>query len=210
LVSLHHNIPHLYGLGVEFLSKVEHDDIWRIAKFQQLVELKLSFKQFTPMKFISGLNLKDLTNLKKLSISGATDVGNCDMSFLSHPSLSYFSLEACGSLKDIDTNSFMIYFPNLHTLEIKGCIYYHPFVAYAKALNNCKLKELNMTRSSFNGASSPIPTWLQSITRLNLCFCRQNHSQLVNFLSQLSELEYLNLKGKSLMHSQYLICWCLV
>ena len=195
--SLYDNVPHLKGLHLEFSSKLDPKCFTHLLHFKYLTILKLDFKKrYTSTSEISQLKLKELPQLRSMSLIGISDFSRFDVSFLSHPFLKFLSLESCGSFREGDTNTIISYFPNLCRLEIKACVYYNSFIACDETINASKqLAHIDLSRSLFNGEVCIFPKWFLFLQSLDLSFCKQSHIMLCQIFSQLTNLKDLNLRG---------------
>ena len=208
LFLLSSNAPQLRALHVDCGGRLEATMFKHILHFNHLTDLKLDFRKclYTSIVVVNHLILKNLTNLKDLSLVGVADMGYFDMSFLSHPTLLSLSLDTCGSFKAVTTNNLISLFPRLKRLVIKNCVYYYAFIAEEKRNASFReratpsLTDVSLIRTSFDGSLCKFPTWFFKLESLSLHFCQQSPVQLSAVLAQLNSLVSLNLAGKCLVH----------
>ena len=195
------SVPHLTALHIDCGGKLDSKIFKHVLNFKNLTDLKLDFLKclYTSIVIVGNLVLKDLPRLESLSLVGVVDMAHFDTRFLSHPTLSYLSLDTCGSLKAVTTNNLISHFPRLKKLVIKNCVYYYSFIAEDKTSTNLApyLKDVSLIRTSFDGSVCRFPSWFNGLESLDLFFCQQQHIQLSNVLSQLTNLTSINLAGAS-------------
>lgn len=201
LLLLSSTALHLTALHIDCGGKLDSKIFKHVLNFKNLTDLKLDFLKClytsTSIVIMGHLVLKDLPHLESLSLVGVVDIAHFDIGFLSHPTLSLLSLDTCGSLKAVTTNNLVSHFPRLKKLVIKNCVFYYSFIADEKTPRNFApcLKEVSLVRTSFNGSLCKFPSWFRCLESLNLFFCKQEHTQLSNVLSQLTNLTSINLAG---------------
>lgn len=203
IVKLHELHPRLGGLHLTFKYSLQcHLD--GLLSFSNLKVLKLESSDSSPLVPVSSLQLERLGCLEELYFINIPLFVYHASSFPSHATLGHLVLIKCGSLTPAFTRSLLDLLPQLRSLQISHCLYYHGFIHSRSSVRNstavvdgADITSLSLYNTSFNGCDTALPQRLLHLRKLDLSYCQQDEGQLQHLLMPLKHLEELNLTGQN-------------
>lgn len=167
--------------------------------FTTLTVLHLEFTCFTSSQWLSSIRFINMPSLIELTLSGVSDLGLYNFSYLSHPDLQSLTIRNCGSFSSRETMKILHQFPSLKNLNFVSCKFYDGFVPDSsfsdKSSNPATLTHLNLSKTIFGPVGSLWPTMFQLLKHINLLFCMQSERNLIDILSSLQWLEEIHIRG---------------
>lgn len=197
LLVLHENLTPTTVRGLKLVITQRHPVQLEILNtFTTLTVVHLEFTCFTTSQWLSSIRFAGMSLLVDLTLSGVSDLGLYDFSYLAHPQLHSLTIRNCGSFTAKETRKFLLQFPSLRKLNILSCKYYNGFVPDSIGLdNNITLTHLNLSRTVFDLVGSLWPSMFSLLMYIDLVFCMQSEANLLEMLSSLPLLEEIHIKG---------------